>query len=155
MMEPVTVRRACAADIPALCRLEIECFSQPWSEKSFGDFFALDYTIAYVAESDGRIIGYAGMYLSFGDGEITNIAVTREYRRRGAATALLDALKGTAGVERLLLEVRESNSAARTLYRRFGFAEDGIRRGFYSDPREDAVLMSLDTLEERNADIII
>ncbi|MCI8387818.1 MAG: ribosomal protein S18-alanine N-acetyltransferase [Clostridiales bacterium] len=138
-----TVRRAAVPDIPSLCALEIECFSQPWSEKSFEDFFTVEYSVAYAAELDGKIVGYVGMYLSFGDGEITNIAVTHECRRMGIATALIDALRHTDGVERLLLEVRVSNEGARRLYSGYGFKEDGIRRGFYSNPREDAVLMSL------------
>ena len=142
----MTVRRAAREDISALCALERECFSEPWSERGFEDFFALDYTAAFAAldEPDGRVIGYAGMYLSGGDGDITNIAVTGAFRRRGVGSALIDALKDFPGVERLLLEVRESNRAARALYEKLGFSVDGVRKNFYSSPRENAVLMSLE-----------
>lgn len=169
MNEKITVRTATSEDIPSLCSLEDECFVHPWSEKSFSDFFGLPYTVAYVAtvaylavynpndcshadcshtpanpiETDGRVIGYAGMYTSFGDGDITNIAVTRGFRRHGVGTALLGALRETEGVNRLLLEVRESNSTARSLYEKYGFKTDCIRRNFYTKPTENAVLMSL------------
>ena len=76
-------------------------------------------------------------------GDITNIAVTAGYRRRGIASGLIRGLKMTPGVTRLFLEVRESNAGARALYEREGFVIDGRRRNFYSHPREDAVLMSL------------
>lgn len=142
----MTVRRASREDIPALCALERECFSEPWSERGFEDFFALDYTAAFAAVDDGSgdIVGYAGMYLSGGDGDITNIAVTESFRRKGVGSALIDALKSVPGIERLLLEVRESNTAARTLYEKRGFSVDGIRKNFYSSPRENAVLMSIE-----------
>lgn len=139
----ITVRRATAADIPALCALEEECFSLPWSERSFSEFFSLPYTVAYLAVTDKEVCGYAGMYVLHGDGDITNIAVGRGFRRCGIGSALLDALVETDEVSRLLLEVRASNTAARALYEKFGFQTDCIRRGFYSHPTEDAILMSL------------
>ena len=143
----ITIRRATAGDIPALCALEEECFSLPWSERSFSDFFALPYTVAYIAsvkaETGNAVCGYAGMYALSGDGDITNIAVSEKFRRQGIGSALLCALGRYAGVNRLLLEVRASNIAARALYEKYGFKTDCIRRGFYSHPPEDAILMSL------------
>jgi ribosomal-protein-alanine N-acetyltransferase len=153
-MDNITVRRADSTDIPALSALEKECFSLPWSEQSFYEFFALPYTVAYVAVSDGHICGYAGMYVLYGDGDITNIAVSRSFRRRGVGSALLRALIETTGVNRLLLEVRASNTAAIALYEKYGFITDCVRRGFYSHPTEDAILMSLNVTGENNADSI-
>ncbi|MBQ8249481.1 MAG: ribosomal protein S18-alanine N-acetyltransferase [Clostridia bacterium] len=138
----LAVREATREDIPSLCALENECFSLPWSEESFGEFFDNDCSRVLVAEADGRICGYVGMYLILGEGEITNLAVSGEYRRCGVATALLDRLASLDGVERLLLDVRVSNTAARALYEKCGFKVDGLRRGFYSKPREDGLLMS-------------
>ena len=138
----LTLRRATEADIPSLCALEVECFSMPWSENNFAEFFSNECALAYVAEIDGEVCAYVGMYLICGDGEITNLAVTGKHRRCGAATALIERLVNTCGATRLLLDVRESNTAARTLYEKCGFKIDGIRRGFYQKPREDGILMS-------------
>jgi len=138
----VTVCLADKNDIAALVALENECFSEPWSETAFVDFID-GGGILYKAESDGKVVGYAGMYLSFGDGSVTNIAVTAAYRRNGIGAALLKALSDTPDTERLFLEVRESNQAALSLYEKYGFTKDGIRKNFYSHPRENAILMSI------------
>ena len=141
-MTTVTVRKATVADIPSLCALENECFSLPWSPSAFEDFFANGCSLCLAALYEDKIIGYVGMNLLAGEGEITNLAVTENFRRHGAASALIDALCQTDSVERLLLDVRVSNAAARALYEKHGFTVDGIRKNFYSKPREDAVLMS-------------
>lgn len=142
MSQQITVRAAVHADIPALCALEAECFSLPWSEKSFEDFFANGCSRCLVAQSDGKVIGYVGMNLISGEGEITNLAVTESARGKGVATYLMDALYKTDGLTKLMLDVRVSNTPARALYEKCGFGVDGIRKNFYSHPREDAVLMS-------------
>ena len=145
------IERASREDIPALCALENECFSEPWSEKSFEDFFALDFTVALKAVEDRKIVGYAGLYISGDDGDITNVAVTASMRRKGVGRALIEGLKALPP-KKLFLEVRESNNAAIALYESEGFVRDGIRKNFYSNPRENAILMSW---KENNADIII
>ena len=141
----ITTRPAVVDDIPDLCRIEAECFSEPWSERAFDEFFKQSYSTAYVALHGDTVIGYAGMYVSFGEGNITNIAVSYRWRRLGAASRLIDSLARHDGVDRLLLEVRVSNLPAISLYKNRGFIIDGTRRDFYSNPREDAFLMSLDT----------
>ncbi len=141
-MADIIIRKATYDDIPALCALELECFSSPWSAKSFEDFFANGCSHCFAAVYNGEVCGYVGMHLILGEGEITNLAVTGKYRRLGAASALLAQLYRVDGLERLLLDVRVSNTAARALYEKCGFSVDGIRKGFYSKPREDAVLMS-------------
>lgn len=141
----ITTRPAVVDDIPDLCRIEAECFSEPWSERGFTEFFAQSYSAAYVALHGDTVVGYAGMYITFGEGNVTNIAVSYRWRRLGAASRLIDSLARHEGVDRLLLEVRESNLPAITLYKSCGFVIDGTRRDFYSNPREDAFLMSLDT----------
>lgn len=140
----IHIRRARPEDIPSLAALEAECFSCPWSEKSFTDFFESPYSVALVAEADGIVCGYVGMYLISGEGEITNLAVSGDYRRQGIGAMLMSALTDTEGLTRLMLDVRESNTAARSLYERSGFKIDGKRKNFYEKPREDAILMSLD-----------
>lgn len=149
----IHIREGVREDISHLVALEKECFSSPWSEKGFSDFFDSPYSVALVAECDGVICGYVGMYLISGEGEITNLAVTASYRRHGIGAMLISALKGTDGLSRLMLDVRESNIAARSLYEKSGFKIDGKRKNFYEKPREDAVLMSLDINEgHKNAD---
>ena len=140
----ITTRLARVDDIPDLCRIEAECFSEPWSERSFTEFFTQSYSAAYVALHGDNVVGYAGMYITYGEGNITNVAVSNRWRRLGAGRRLIDSLARHDGVDRLLLEVRESNLPAITLYKSCGFVIDGTRRGFYSNPREDAFLMSLD-----------
>ena len=129
-----------------LCEVaEIErlCFSQPWSEQSLGLLIA-DGSVGFVALVDGAVAAYGGMLYVLDEGQITNIATHPDYRRRGLARAVVDALCEYAMEKELcsvFLEVRESNLAARELYRGCGYAEIGTRRRFYRDPTEDAVLM--------------
>ena len=137
------VRDAVRSDIPSLAALERECFSEPWSEKGFDEFFESGSSVCLAAEKDGVVVGYIGATLSFGDAAVTNIAVTKDFRRIGVGTALIEAMRSRGDASRLLLEVRESNTAARSFYERNGFRVDGKRKNFYSFPREDAVLMSL------------
>lgn len=140
------IRTATIDDIPELCELEKECFSLPWSRKNFEDFFALDFTVAFAAVertvNGERIVGYAGLYISGNEGDITNIAVNAEYRRKGIGRALIEELKKVPNIDTLYLEVRESNLAAKALYEAQGFTADGIRKNFYHNPRENAILMS-------------
>jgi [ribosomal protein S18]-alanine N-acetyltransferase len=99
----------------------------------------------YVVALEGStVVGFAGMVFTGGDGHVTTIAVDASHRRRGVGTRLLLALAVDArrrGVDALTLEVRASNEAALALYRRFGFAPAGIRRGYYADNGEDALVL--------------
>lgn len=143
------IRPAVLDDIPALCALENECFSLPWSERAFLDFFSNGISHCLVAELDGHLCGYVGMNLIEPEGEITNIAVSGQFRRRGVARALVEHLCKTDGLGRLMLDVRVSNAPAIALYEKCGFKSDGVRKGFYSKPREDALLMSLEINDQR------
>lgn len=132
--------------IPAVAEIERMCFPQPWSEQALCLFLG-EQGVGYVAVDGGDgVIAYAGMLLAPGEGQIASIAVRPDFRRAGRGRAVLRALIADArerGLGQLSLEVRESNSAARSLYLGEGFAEAGIRRHFYSHPREDAVVMLL------------
>ena len=143
----MTIRKAERADIPALCALEAECFSEPWTVKGFEDSFENACFVCFAAEEDGIVCGYIGAMLICGEAEITNVAVAGTHRRRGIGGMLLDAVMAL-DAERVLLDVRASNTAARGLYEKYGFQIDGIRRGFYAKPREDAVLMSRERTTE-------
>lgn len=144
--EDVTVRAACELDIPAIAALETLCFSSPWSENALRDTLASPYAVLFCAELDGAVIAYGGLYLLGDSADITNIATHPDHRRRGAAAATLRALTAYAnehGAHALHLEVREHNRPAITLYERFGFTVDGIRKNYYKNPTENAVLMTL------------
>lgn len=141
------IREMTAADAGALAALDLQCFSMPWSERSFADEVENPIARYFVACDDGgKIIGYAGYWRVGDEADITNVAVAENMRRRGIASALLEKLVRLAGKEGLLLmtlEVRKSNAPARALYERFGFEALGERKSYYINPREDAVIMTL------------
>ena len=100
-----------------------------------------------VAQRDGAVVGFAGMLYAADDGHVTTVATDPEHRRTGVATALLAGLAADArrrGAQAMTLEVRASNEAALALYRRFGFAPAGVRKGYYSDNGEDALVLWAD-----------
>lgn len=129
--------------LAAVALLERECFSLPWSEQSLA-LFVGESGVAFAIELDGKVVAYGGMLTVLDEGQIQNIAVSLPYRRRGLGRMIMDALEKHArqnGIVQLSLEVRESNTAARALYASCGWSEVGIRKNFYSAPRESAVVM--------------
>ena len=144
--EPISVRTACEADLPAIAEIERQCFSVPWSEGALADTLHSGYAHLVLAQDGDTVIAYGGIYLLGDDADITNIATLPSHRRRGAASAILSALEDCAfsrGAAAVHLEVRQSNTAAAALYASRGFTVDGIRRNYYKNPTEDAVLMTL------------
>ena len=122
----------------AVAELEALCFSEPWSEK------ALELLLGDGAVGLVCVAAYGGMLLVPLEGQVTNIATHPDFRRRGLGRALLRALLTVAkekGCEQVALEVRASNEAAIRMYEDAGFSTAGRRRGFYRDPREDALVM--------------
>ena len=143
-MSNVVIRRMQVKDLPQVCDIEKENFSLPWSEKSFLESMAREDTIFLTALVDNRVAGYLGCYCIAGTGEITNVAVHASYRRKGVGGMLLEKLyEEGAGLDTLefFLEVRESNEAAIGLYSRQGFVKEGIRKNFYEQPVENAIIM--------------
>ena len=138
------IRNMQEADLSQVAEIEKQIFSIPWSLESFRESMMLEHTIYLVAEEEKTIIGYCGMYRVFNEGEIVNVAVAPQYRRHGVAKKLLEELfkeSASLNVDNFFLEVRESNEAAITLYKKLGFIEAGIRRNFYEKPRENAIFM--------------
>ena len=136
----IIVRELKVEDSAAVAEMEQQIFSDPWSEKS-----VLEQSVCFAAEKAGHLLGYLLAYHAADEAEIARIAVQKEARRQGAAGKLMQALEHYCEehkMEKLLLDVRESNEAARSFYTKNGFVEDGIRQGFYVNPSEDAVLMS-------------
>ena len=148
----IAVVRLTPDKIPEVGRLEKLCFSDPWSENAFFDACGnemYDYFVA-VDVSNSTVCGYGGIMTVLDAADITNIAVLPQYRRRGIGKMLLDTLVRAAEkrcASSLRLEVRESNVPAISLYEKFGFVRDGIRKNYYRHPTENAVLMTK-TLEK-------
>ena len=131
-------------DIAQVAEIERQIFSIPWSEKAFRDSMESDNTIYVVAKENDNVAGYAGMYLSFEEGNITNVAVNPLSRRKGIGEKIVRDILNRAyekGVRDVFLEVRETNSVAIALYEKIGFKEEGIRKNFYDKPRENALIM--------------
>lgn len=139
------VRQMTMHDCKQVAAIEAASFSVPWSLEAFTDTVEKENWRYFVAEEDGEILGYCGFLFVLDEAEIPNVCVKESARRRGVGRQMMDTLIKEAsdlGICRLLLEVRESNIAARTLYKSLGFCEDGMRKNFYDKPTEDAVLMS-------------
>lgn len=138
------IRRMRSDDLSEVVRIENDNFSMPWSMKSFEDSLSRDYNIYLVAEEDGKIAGYCGMLLSPFEGQINNVCVDKAFRCRGIGSKMLKSLLETGkerGITEFTLEVRKSNEKAIALYEKLGFVSEGIRKGFYDRPKEDAVIM--------------
>ena len=146
------IRRMELGDIPSVVEIENHCFSLPWSAKSFEDSLSREDTIFLVCEvteedvSSMHIAGYMGLYLSFDEASVTNVAVSPAFRQKGYGEALVETAKVVAkeaGAECVFLEVRQSNVPALSLYKKLGFEELGIRKKFYEHPVEDAIIMKV------------
>jgi len=141
----VYIRPMQLADIPAVLDIERRSFPTPWSENAFRTELTRNDMAHYIVVCSGAaIIGYAGMWLVLNEAHITNIAIAPSYRGRGVGSRLLMALMERArraGINEMTLEVRVSNQAAQILYGRYGFLPKGLRRGYYTDTNEDAIVM--------------
>lgn len=140
------VRPMTEKDLDEVAEIENTAFSRPWSKQGFLDALNNQSAFYLVAEKNSEILGYLGLWQSFEQADITNVAVKAGARRQGIATALLEEVKKQSrsrGITALTLEVRKSNEAAIHLYEKQGFHSVGIRPGFYDMPKEDALIMWL------------
>lgn len=131
--------------LAGVAELERLCFSTPWNETMLEEELYNDTASFLVAEGeDGSVLGYAGLHVVLDEGYIDNVAVRPSCRRQGIADRLLDVFCrfGQANLAFLTLEVRPSNTAAVSLYEKNGFQEVGRRKGYYDDPKEDALLLT-------------
>lgn len=139
----ITVRKWEREDCFAVSEIEKLCFSDPWTEEMVIGSFSDDYFLGYVAEAEGKIIGYAGLSVVFDTADVLLIAVREEYRRQGIAKTLLsrslaEAMKN--GAERAMLEVDVKNAAAIGCYLGFGFKKLAERKNYYGAGK-DAFIM--------------
>src|SRR5665648_830501 len=147
-MSDIVIRRATEKDVHLIADLDKICFSVPWSEQGFGKELKENnlafYILAEMKET-GQIVGYAGVWLIQEEGHITNVAVHPEFRRKYIGMSIVEVLmkesRKRAGTKTFTLEVRKSNTAAIELYKKFGFLEVGLRKGYYQENKEDAVIM--------------
>ncbi len=130
--------------VSQIARLEAQCFSDPWSEKSIASELENPLSLWLVAEENGRVWGYVGSQTVLDESDMMNVAVDPGFRRQGIARALIETLiaeLSKMGSRCLRLEVRVSNENARALYARMGFQQLGLRKNYYHNPKEDALIL--------------
>lgn len=140
------IRPMLGADLPRVMEIENVSFSTPWKEPTFRGLMRRTDTDLFVAEQEGRIVGYAACWTVIDQSELGNVAVAADARGRGIGGALVDTVAARVrerGAVELFLEVRESNRSAQSIYRDRGFVVVGRRRSYYAHPTEDALVMRL------------
>lgn len=151
MIEITTMKGRHVEEVAALEQIS---FSEPWSEQAFWDTLDNEEYIYLVALFEDKVVGYAGCVISLDEGSVTNIAVHKNYRKIGIGEELMLQLRkqlALRAVKQIFLEVRESNVAARILYRKCGYEEMGLRKNFYRKPDEHGIVMRLEISEADNA----
>lgn len=140
------IQNADMSHVQGIHAIETECFSDPWSQQSIISQLP-DANHVFLVALDGEyVIGYVGMMNVLDEGYISNVAVTSSYRRQKIADALINELLLRAAELQLsfvTLEVRESNEPAKMLYAKHGFEIVGVRKGYYTKPKENAILMTV------------
>ena len=142
------IRRAIPDDATAIAEMEMNIFADPWGRKDIFSYICSDTGMCYTALIDGEVVGYIIGRKIAPEGEIYRIAVREDKRQRGIGYRLLPyALKTELGhgVETVFLEVREKNLPARALYKAYGFKEISIRKNYYQNPADNAVVMIKDS----------
>lgn len=138
------IRRMAPADLEQVADLERQCFTESWSYKLLEAGLHSDYDVYYVFQQEERILGYCNLRILAGEGEVQRIAVLPGYRRLGVARKMMEAMVTCARVSlvsAISLEVRQGNLPARNLYESFGFRAEAVRKGYYRNPSEDALIM--------------
>jgi ribosomal-protein-alanine N-acetyltransferase len=145
-MKPFSTSPLLPSHLEGVAELERLCFAEPWSQKALA-LLLQDKNLGVVAlDEQGMPIGYGGLLTVLDEGQITNIAVHPEHRKKGVGKAILEKLISESrlrNIRELSLEVRESNLPAKALYLSHGFDIAGVRKGFYRHPTEDGLVMIL------------
>ena len=131
------------SQIADIAEIERQCFATPWSDEQIRQ--SDDSTVFFLAKVEDKTVGYGGMYTVLDEGYVTNIGVLPDYRRKGIGAKIVNSLIDYSkenSLAFLSLEVRVSNIPAISLYKSFGFKEVGVRKNFYSNPKEDALIMT-------------
>ena len=144
------IRKMQADDLPQVAAIEQSLFGDPWSESAFRDTLNQKEADFIVAEDEnGEMIGYCGTYRALDEAEIVNVAIRKEQQNHGYGTEMVQALieeEKKKGAAFFFLEVRESNLSAQCCYKKLGFKTIGIRKDFYESPKENALVMQMESI---------
>lgn len=144
MENNIIIRSMTIDDVDEVYKVEEDCFVDPWSKDSIRKELKNDLARYLVAEIDDKIVGYVGVWFVVDEGHITNVAVHSDYRGKKIGDRLVKEMVELCKENNLVamtLEVRTSNTVAQNLYRKYGFKMGGIRKEYYSDNKEDAIIM--------------
>lgn len=139
------IRKMAESDLPFVAGIEKECFSSPWTEDGLRNELSNPQAEFYVLECDGTVAAYMGMHIVLDECYIANVAVSKDFRKRGFGQKLVEnaiTVCADKGCSFITLEVRVSNLAAIALYEKCGFIPMGERKNFYSHPTENALIMT-------------
>lgn len=142
---PFMIRKMTERDLDEVVRIEQESFPVPWSREAYMGELKNTFATYLVCDYEGEVAGYGGIWTVFEEAHITNIAVEKRFRGMGMGRRLMEELEKVAREKnalRIILEVRPSNEVGRRLYQSMGFVETSIRRAYYSDNGEDAIIMA-------------
>jgi len=151
IIDPVSVEPMRRADVPSVSAIERRCYPTPWHENAYYTELTNRSACYLVARLDGQVVGYAGMWVIMDEAHITTLAVDPPHQGKKIGERLLQAMLEEAilhGATRATLEVREHNYKAQNLYRKYGFREAAIRKNYYTDNQENAVVMWVDDLRD-------
>lgn len=153
----MTIRRMTLADVDQVHAIELATFPVPWSRQSLVDEMERNVCARYLVAVDdaGSILAYAGAWIIFDEAHVTNVAVAQTHRGQGIGKQIMLALMQYAanlGADYLTLEVRRSNTVAQALYKKLGFVELAVRKRYYEDNGEDALLLVCDHMPPVEAD---
>ncbi len=143
-IKELSFREMTKDDIEAMAEIEQKCFSSPWSPQMIEEDYNNKLSYHIICELEGEIIGYAGLWHVINEGHITNIAISPDHQGKGYGGRLMEEMINLANSKEMIgltLEVRESNEKAIGLYEKYGFETEGVRKGYYEDTHENALIM--------------
>lgn len=151
IVDPVSVEPMRRSDVPTVSAIERRCYATPWHENAYYTELANRSACYFVARYEGKVIGYSGMWVIMDEAHITTIAVDPDHQGKKVGERLLFAMVEEAILRcasRATLEVREHNYVAQNLYRKYGFREAALRKNYYTDNQENAIVMWVDDMRE-------
>lgn len=151
IIDPISVEPMRRSDVPIVANIEKRCYATPWHENAYYTELSNRSAVYLVARLEGEVVGYCGMWVIMDEAHITTLAVDPDHRGKKIGERLLHALLEEAilhGANRATLEVREGNLIAQNLYCKYGFKNTAIRKNYYSDNQENAIVMWAEGLRE-------